>query len=475
MTNLVSGYLFKKRYVTYKQKEHEVFELVDYVAGINFTNRNKENLCNILSGDYSGTYASILNPNILTRNSLEGQYVFCAYDIERAASDNGNSVEFASIRKVCLMGKVKYYKRNWNGSNLAELKDRDLLSYIESLKEDSSKEQVDGEPDEENKEKPHKTTDISSIYAEIKKTVISQDRPIMQILTSIFKNQLLVNSNLSMDYVTKLKENILVFGPTGTGKTEILTRISKIYGIPIVIEDATDFSETGYDGRNVTEMLEDLCSAAEGDIEKAEKGVLVIDEFDKLAERDDRESHVSKIGVQRSLLKLCESSVYYLDDKRFDTSRLTVVVLGAFTGIIDGDDYSKIKPEDFDRYGILSELIGRFPKPVPMNPLSKKDMIRILKESNFSPLNTYRKLFELLNVDFKFSDGFIDFLADAAIAKKSGARGIKTAFDECVSDALFSIFAGESSSISLIKPDEKTGKAFILKPKKERRSLSGKQ
>ena len=228
-----------------------------------------------------------------------------------------------------------------------------------------------------------------------------------------------MNSDFDMDLIAKLKENILIYGSTGTGKTEILKRISRLYNIPIVIEDATSLSETGYQGRNITDMLEDLYLAAGKDINLAEKGILVIDEFDKLAEKSgDTQSHVSRLGVQRSLLKLLDGSLFYFDDKKFDTSRLSVVALGAFTGIVDNDDYSNVSSVDFVDYGIMRELMGRFSKTISMNPLEKEDIIKILRESDFSPLNTYKKLFEMLDVNFKFNDDFVEYVAELAISKK---------------------------------------------------------
>ena len=109
------------------------------------------------------------------------------------------------------------------------------------------------------------------------------------------------------------------------------------------------------------------------------------------------------------------------------------------------------------KYGIMRELIGRFSKTIAMNPLSKEDIIKILKESDFSPLNTYKKLFDMLEVNFDFSDEFIEYIAELAITKQSGARSLKTVFDDCISSALFRIFAGEYSSISLVKPDDENG------------------
>lgn len=308
-------------------------------------------------------------------------------------------------------------------------------------------------------------TDISQMYAAIKKTIISQDEQIMQILTSLFKNQSVINSSLNLDMVAKLKENIIVYGSTGTGKTEILKRIANIYKIPIVIEDATSLSEIGYVGRNITDMLENLYLAAGKDIEKAQKGILVIDEFDKLAESgNNSHDHVSRIGVQRSLLKLLDGSTFYFGDKKFDTSRLSVVALGAFTGIVDNDDYSNVSSTDFVNYGIMRELMGRFSKLVAMNSLSKEDIKKILTESDFSPLNTYRLLFESMNIEFSYDEDFIDYIAEKAVALNSGARSLKTVFDDLISSAMFRIFAGEYSAINLTGPNNDE-RAYVLTKK----------
>lgn len=310
--------------------------------------------------------------------------------------------------------------------------------------------------------------DIVSMYLTIKKTIISQDEQIMQILTALFKNQKIVNSNLDTDLIAKLKESILVYGSTGTGKTEILRRISKLYNIPIVIEDATSLSETGYMGRDIEDVLNDLYQAANNKIDVAEKGILVIDEFDKLAEKPaDGQTHISRMGVQRALLKLLDGTTYYLRGTKFDTSKLTVVVLGAFTGITNGDDYKKLATDDFVRFGIMRELMGRFSKTVAMKPLSKEDITEILKKSDFSPLKTYKALFDMLGVKFDFNDEFIEYIANIAVSKQSGARSLKTVVDNCISGALFQIFAGECSSISLVKPDEENSKPYILNKKAE--------
>lgn len=457
MSSLRVGYLFKKKHINYQGKKYEVFEFIDYVSGIGFTNTHNNDICNVLSGNNAGVYASFIN-----EDANEGEYVFLSDDINKAIKDNENSVDFIEIRKKRISETAKYYLRNDKSTGLTQLLNRDLISYLQ-------KEDKKGQSDFD-EEEFEKTSDISSMYSSIKKTIISQDEQIMQILTALFKNQKVVNSDLDMDLIAKLKENILIYGSTGTGKTEILKRISKLYNIPIVIEDATALSETGYQGRKITDMLEDLCLAADNDTELAEKGILVIDEFDKLAEKSgDSQSHVSRLGVQRSLLKLLDGTLFYFEDKKFDTSKLTVVGLGAFTGITEGDDYKQLTADDFMKYGIMRELIGRFSKTIAMNPLSKEDIIKILKESDFSPLNTYKKLFDMLEVNFDFSDEFIEYIAELAIAKQSGARSLKTVFDDCISSALFRIFAGEYSNISLVKPDDENNKPYVLTKTKEKK------
>ncbi len=224
----------------------------------------------------------------------------------------------------------EYFTYDLNKNSLLRITNQELLQKIYGATKDYDDKILNN------------NTDISQMYSTIKKTIISQDEQIMQILTALFKNQRVINLTLGIDMIAKLKENIIVYGSTGTGKTEILKRIANIYEIPIVIEDATSLSETGYVGRNITDMLENLYLAARKDIEKAQKGILVIDEFDKLAEKDKySKDHVSRIGVQRSLLKLLDGSTFYFGDKKFDTSKLSVVALGAFTGIVDNDDYSR--------------------------------------------------------------------------------------------------------------------------------------
>ncbi len=462
MEDLRAGYLFKKRKVFFKKEKYEVFEVVDYVCGIFFTNLRGVAKINVINGKYKGIYAQDLTSNF----DDEFQFGFLNDNLKTAIKDNNGVVNFEQIQSAKISLTAKYYKRI-SPTQLEAIKDKDLIAYLENNKnekEESSKY-------EDTKGQDKGASDITYMYNQIRKTIISQDEQIKQILTTIYKNQKVINSDFDLELISRLKENILVYGPTGTGKTEILKRISKLYSVPIVIEDATSLSETGYKGRNVSNMLEDLYLEAGKDLNLAQRGILVIDEFDKLAENDSSsEAHVSRLGVQRSLLKLLDGSSFYLDDSfnnlKFETSKLTIVGLGAFTNITNDDNYKFLTMDDFTRYGIIRELMGRFSKTVAMNSLTKDDIIKILKISDSSPIYTYEKLFALLNIAFDYSDDFFEYIAMIAISKKSGARSLKTVFDNCISGALFKIFSGEYMGISLVKPTENNPDAYILKRKR---------
>lgn len=181
-----------------------------------------------------------------------------------------------------------------------------------------------------------------------------------------------------------------------------------------------------------------------------------------MAEKDSVRSSVSREGVQRSLLKLLDGTEYYFDGLTFNTSKLSVVALGAFTGIAESDDYTDITTKDFVDYGIMRELMGRFSKLVAMNRLTKEDIKRILIQSNFSPINTHKYLFESMNIKFTYDDDFIDYVAEKAVAENSGARSLKKVFDDIISSAMFRIYAGDYSSIHMTKPNGDEKKPYLL-------------
>lgn len=425
------------------------YEILDFDCGFVCDYKNEGLL-------FTSLYRKIGHAYELSNRPKNKFSAFGFKSLEQLCLENDNTMNinfFLEKIKSKIIGEIFYYD---SYDELQRVTDENLILEIKNINRDKK----DFDENVLNKD-----SSISQMYNEIKKTIISQDEQIMKILTTLFKNQQVVNGKFDIDLISKLKENILIYGSTGTGKTEILKRIAKIYDVPIVIEDATSFTESGYVGRDIKDMLNDLYLASGKNIKKAEKGILVIDEFDKLSEKESTRSHASRDGVQRSLLKLLEGSEFYFDGLTFNTSKLSVVALGAFTGISKNDDYSDITISNFVEYGIMRELMGRFSKLVPMNRLTKDDIKKILVESNFSPLNTYKQLFDTMNIEFTYEEDFIDYVAEKAVELNSGARSLKTVFDDMISSAMFRIFAGDYSKIHLSKPNEDE-KPYVLTKKK---------
>lgn len=446
MDNIGIAFILEKKEIIIDGKKEIYYEAIDAAIGIYCCFKNGYEFVSLSHNELGRTLST-------TYNSNDKYFAGVFQSFYHMSSINNNTLDIEKFMDFYREGVGLYFTYDRIKNIFYPLTDEYIYQCIKERNKDFNENDLD------------KDTDISKMYAEIKKTIINQDEQIMKILTSLFKNQKVINSDLDNDMKVKLKENILIYGSTGTGKTEILKRISKIYNIPIVIEDATSLSETGYVGRNITDMLNDLYLAAGKDIELAEKGILVIDEFDKLAERrDNGKDSVSRTGVQRSLLKLLDGSEFYFENIKFNTSKLSVVALGAFTDMIKDDDYSNVTTTTFVEYGIIRELMGRFSKFVSMNTLTKDDIKRILVESNFSPLNTYKKLFQSMNIEFSYDEDFLDYVAEKAVELNSGARSLKIVFDDMISSAMFRIFAGDYTSIHLSKPNNNQ-KTYVLTKK----------
>lgn len=445
LKNIGIAYIMKKKTFEKDNKPITYYEIIDCACGFVFEYKNSGLVFTSLSKN-TGIELQ-LNYNPEEKILATGFKTF-----DKLCAQNNNTMDINRFIAEYKKNIGEFYFYNTIKDTYEIIYNKELIKQIKNSKREFDANDL------------NKESDISQMYSEIKKTIISQDEQIMQILTTLFKNQKVVNSNFDIDLINKLKENLIIYGATGTGKTEILKRIAKIYHIPIVIEDATSLTESGYVGRNIQDMLNDLYLAANKNIEEAQKGILVIDEFDKLSEKNSTHSHVSREGVQRSLLKLLDGSEYYFNGLTFNTSKLSIVALGAFTGITENDDYTNITTKNFVDYGIMRELMGRFSKLVAMNYLTKEDIKKILIESNFSPINTYKHLFELMDINFTYEDDFIDYIAEEAITLNSGARSLKTIFDNEISNAMFKIFAGDYSSIYLTKPN-KNQKSYILTKK----------
>lgn len=271
------------------------------------------------------------------------------------------------------------------------------------------------------------------------------------------------------------KSNIMLVGPTGTGKTLLAKSIAKMLDVPFCIADATVLTEAGYVGEDVESVLTRLLQAADYDVAKAERGIVFIDEIDKIARKGDNASitrDVSGEGVQQALLKLLEGSVVGVPPQggrkhpeqklvQIDTRNVLFICGGAFADIdkiikrrvksaavgyaanndtllIDDNNVLQyITPMDLKTYGLIPELIGRFPALTYLNPLERSSLVRILTEPKNALIKQYVKLFEMDNIKLSFDKDVLDFIVDKAIEFKLGARGLRSICEAILTEAMF--------------------------------------
>lgn len=315
----------------------------------------------------------------------------------------------------------------------------------------------------------------SQIKAHLDQYVIGQDEAKRTLAVAVYNHYKRLKQNHKSD-VEIQKSNILMIGSTGSGKTYLAQSLAKFLGVPFAIADATSLTEAGYVGDDVEIMLRTLLQNADYDIEKAQKGIVYIDEIDKISRKGENVSitrNVSGEGVQQALLKIIEGTVSEVpvtgnrkhpqgETVKIDTSNILFICGGAFDGIdkiIDKEethntigfgakvfdkreaevDMSNVEQHDLVKYGLMPELIGRLPIITALNPLSEEDLVHILTEPKNAITKQYQELLSMDGVKLEFEDEALKKIAEMAIKKKTGARGLRSIIENSMQKIMFDV------------------------------------